>query len=161
MFPELNIVPFQKFHQQGIDKLMESIVQEFAEQIYSPASKKITEAALLPGRTYWVAVIDDKVIGTVGFISLPNACGALKSMMLDKAYRSDKRQIAQLLLQTVTDHAIQLHIKWLYLGTMAQFAAAQRFYEKQGFVRTDESELPENFPSNPVDTVFYKRKLIT
>jgi N-acetylglutamate synthase-like GNAT family acetyltransferase len=157
--PKVNIVPFKEHHQLGIDKLMEGVASEFAEQIYSPSSKKIIEVSQLPGRKYWVALAGEKVIGTVGFMSLENNCGALKSMMLDRVYRSSDTQIAKRLLQTVIDWALKQNISFLYLGTMYQFIAAQRFYEKNGFHRIEESELPQDFPANPVDKVFYLRQL--
>ncbi len=138
---------------------MEGIVNEFEEEIYSASSKKIINVAHLPERTYWVAIINDQVIGTIGLVKLQNASIALKSMMLDKAFRSDKREIAKMLLQTVIDWALEQNITCIYLGTMDQFKSAQKFYEKHAFTRIDDSELPADFPANPVDVVFYKRSL--
>ena len=44
----------------------------------------------------------------------------------------------------------------VFLGTTAQYRAAHRFYEKNGFCRIDESSLPPDFPRVHVDTIFYQ-----
>jgi hypothetical protein len=38
---------------------------------------------------------------------------------------------------------------------MDQFKAAQKFYEKNGFIKITENQLPKNFIHNPIDRVFY------
>ena len=50
-------------------------------------------------------------------------------------------------------------VREVYLGTTAKFLAAHRFYEKNGFVEIDHSELPESFPVMVVDTKFYRLEL--
>ncbi len=45
----------------------------------------------------------------------------------------------------------------IYLGTMSQFKAAHKFYEKNGFKKIIISNLPLSFITNPIDDVFYKK----
>jgi RimJ/RimL family protein N-acetyltransferase len=49
----------------------------------------------------------------------------------------------------------------IYLGTTAEFLAAHRFYEKNGFKEIAKSQLPPAFPIMAVDTKFYKQQLPT
>lgn len=47
----------------------------------------------------------------------------------------------------------------IYLGTTAQFIAAQRFYRRNGFTEIAKAELPARFPLMAVDSVFFTRKV--
>ena len=154
---QAKILPFNPSHQPGIDKLLHSIAAEYVEPFYSGNSRTIKELSLLPGYTYWVAMVSDEVIGTIGVLSNGNNTCVLKSMFLHSQFRSSG--IANLLLNTVLEWSQQNKITDMYLGTMEQFKAAQRFYEKERFVKIEKEELPVNIVLNPVDTVFYKRTL--
>jgi len=57
------------------------------------------------------------------------------------------------------DHADRNRIGEIFLGTTEKFRVAHRFYEKSGFERIDEAELPERFPRMNVDTRFYRLRL--
>jgi N-acetylglutamate synthase-like GNAT family acetyltransferase len=156
MDKEIIINSFVSEYQPGIDILLSSIQQEFPEIIYGTESKKITDVAFLPGRRYWVALDQDKVIGTIGIVLLKNNTACVKSMFLQKDYRGGGRQIAQRLLVTALNHARQLAAERIFLGTMIQFKAAYAFYIKHGFELIREEELPADFIKNPVDKVFFR-----
>jgi N-acetylglutamate synthase-like GNAT family acetyltransferase len=155
----VEIVPFEAVHQPGIDLLYKAIGEEFPEQVFPDPSKTIAELSRSDNRLYWVAVANGIVIGTVGIIILNDNCCGLKSMFLAKEFRGDKGEISKRLLQTAINGSIKRGCKKLYLGTMGQFKAAQRFYKKYGFVQITQKELPDDFPANTVDTVFYKKIL--
>jgi RimJ/RimL family protein N-acetyltransferase len=46
-------------------------------------------------------------------------------------------------------------VKAIYLGTVAPFKAAIRFYEKNGFKEVTREALPASFPPMPLDHIFY------
>jgi hypothetical protein len=46
-------------------------------------------------------------------------------------------------------------INAIYLGTIETFFAAQRFYEKNGFLEIQKDKLPGNFPVMTFDSRFY------
>lgn len=150
----MQILPFHPSYQNGVILLLKSIEEEYEESFYSPDGKTMNELYLLPGRKYWVAMVKDNLIGTIGII-MHDGYATLKSMFLHKSQRGG--DVAVKLLQTAIDAAVEKGMKVMYLGTMAQFIAAQRFYEKHGFIRIKEGELPKGFPANVVDTVFYKK----
>ena len=76
-------------------------------------------------------------------------------MFLKKGFRGEKYNIAKKLLQLVIYYAIENNIKEIYLGTMLQFVAAQKFYLKLGFIEITKEQLPPDFPANEQDTLFY------
>jgi ribosomal protein S18 acetylase RimI-like enzyme len=78
-------------------------------------------------------------------------------MFVNEAFRG--QGIAKRLLDIVIKWAFDHEIEDIYLGTMTQFIAAQKFYEKHGFMKILKSDLPRNFSINPVDAAFYKRNL--
>ncbi|MBC8051674.1 MAG: GNAT family N-acetyltransferase [Sphingobacteriaceae bacterium] len=154
---QVDIVPFQDHHQADIDVFMTMIANEFTDSIFSPQSKTIKEVSLLPTDKYWVALIDGKVIGTIGLSTFQNNAIALKRMFLNEAFRG--QGVSKTLLDTVVNFAIDNKVSSIYLGTMTQFKAAQKFYEKHGFKRIPQTALPIEFPVNPVDKIFYRRGL--
>lgn len=155
---KIEILPFQTEHQNDIDAMMGSIALEFTEPIFTKKSKKIIDVYLMPNNKFWVATDNNKVIGTIGIVQLTNKNVVLKSMFVDKMYRG--QGISNLLLDTLLKWAIQNRYKQIYLGTMTQFSAGQRFYEKNGFVNCNKTELPTDFSINTLDTIFYTKYLI-
>ena len=153
-----HIIPFQDSHQPDVDKLMSSIAEEYAENMFSAHYKTTKELSHLPEHQYWAACIDGTVVGTVGFCRLANNNIELKRMFLHKDFRG--QGIAKALLDTVMNDAIDSNVSTVFLGTMEQFKTAQAFYEKNGFIKIPITDLPTDFLVNPVDKVFYKKELI-
>ena len=104
---------------------------------------------------FWVAVYNDKVVGTISLLDIGNRQVALRKMFVDKEFRGGKYKTASLLLNNAIEWAKEHSIKAVYLGTTPQFLAAHRFYEKNGFTSIDLEELPEHFPVLQVDKKFY------
>lgn len=151
----IEIVPVETFHQPGIDLLYKKIEQEFSEPVFSSLPQSLIELSQPANRFYWVAVVKEKVIGTAGIIILSNKSAVLKSMFLAKEFRGNTKGVANMLLQTAINRAKEQGCNTIYLGTMEQFKAAQRFYEKNDFRQIAQEELPADFPSNTFDTIFY------
>ena len=158
MNSKIKILPFQTEHQNDINDMMGSIALEFNEPIFTDESKKIVDVYWMPNNKFWVATDSDKVVGTVGIVKLTNDNIVLKSMFVDKMYRG--KGVSNLLLDTLTNWVIQNKYKQIYLGTMTQFTSGQRFYEKNGFVKCNKTELPTDFSINTLDTIFYTKHLI-
>jgi N-acetylglutamate synthase-like GNAT family acetyltransferase len=152
------IIPFQLHHQEGIDRLMLEIGNEFEEKMYSPDSKTISELSYDKKQKFWIALVEEIVIGTVGIALLENKNAALKRLMVAKEFRGSKN-ISKSLLEIGIAWAKKKGVTTIYLGTMSQMKAAHHFYEKNGFTRIAKEGLPKGFPTNPVDSVFYKLEI--
>lgn len=153
------ISPFIDKYQADIDLFMSAIEEEFAEPISTsdPNAKKIAEMALWTTDKYWVALADGKAIATLGMTKIANNSIALKRIFVNSDFR--KKGIAKSLLDTLFTWAAENSCTTIYLGTMKQFKAAQKFYEKKGFTKIEKGSLPLDFPLNKVDTIFYKKTL--
>lgn len=104
---------------------------------------------------FWVAISENKVIGTIALLDIGNCRGALRKMFVHKDFRGKEYGVGQMLLNTLLEWAKQKNFKEILLGTTEKFIAAQRFYEKNGFVEMEKQLLPEEFPVMQVDVKFY------
>lgn len=104
---------------------------------------------------FWMVINNDKVIGTIALFDIGNSRGALRKMFVHKDFRGKEFGVGQTLLNTLLDWAKQKKFKEILLGTTEEFVAAQRFYEKNGFVEIDKQLLPAEFPIMKVDVKFY------
>ena len=77
-------------------------------------------------------------------------------MFVASTHRGAGGKVAAPLLDVLLDSGRSSGLRCIYLGTTDKFLAAHRFYEKSGFRRVDEQDLPESFPRMAVDTRFYR-----
>jgi GNAT superfamily N-acetyltransferase len=136
------------------------IQAEFPEQISGPASKKMSELAKSQDEFYWIAVADERVVGTIGVALLNNQRAVLKRMVVAKPWRGTPDGAAAQLFAAALGFVRSRKVKAIFLGTMAQFIGARKFYLKKGFTEIPKSEIPSDYTFNPVDTVFFKLQLL-
>ena len=105
---------------------------------------------------FWIAKVEDNVIGTIALLDIGNGKSALRKMFVDRNYRGREFGIGQKLLNNLIVWAKQKIITEIYLGTTEKFIGAQRFYEKNGFFEIQKQALPQEFPVMDVDVKFYK-----
>lgn len=108
---------------------------------------------------FWVAVVDDQVVGTIGLKDIGQHQAALRKMFVAAAYRGKEHGVAAALLMRLLDHAKAQAVQEIFLGTTDKFLAAHRFYEKHDFTLVTPEDLPSTFPRMAVDSRFYKRAL--
>jgi len=152
----IQIVKYTNSHQVGIDDMLNKIAMEFEKRIFC---EKTSKTQLIPD-LFWVALIDARVVGTIG-LSIINGFAILKGMFLAKEARGSHLGFSQMMLDKALNYCIKTEISQLYLGTMSQFKAAQHFYIKNGFQPILKNELPQGFKLNPLDDVFFNKKLTT
>ena len=105
---------------------------------------------------FWIAKIDDKIIGTISLLDIGNCQAALRKMFVDKNYRGKEFGVGQKLLDTLIEWARHKGFTEIFLGTTEKFTRAQRFYEKNDFKEIGKQELPAAFPVMEVDIKFYR-----
>ena len=108
---------------------------------------------------FWVAICDEKVVGTISLKDIENKQGALRKMFVDAEFRGKATKTAQRLLENLLAWARAHKMTEIYLGTTEKFLAAHRFYERNKFSNVSTESLPSNFPVMSVDTRFYKYTL--
>lgn len=150
---KFRIIPYNKKYQPEIDELLKSIDLEFEQSIFSGIPSPIPAAA------FWLALFEERVIGTVVVLLIKNEFAILKKMMLHKSFRGKDLGIAKRLLETAIHWTSEQNIPGIYLGTMEQFKAAQSFYTKNQFQSITKEQLPKGFIDNPLDSLYFYRQL--
>lgn len=148
-----------EYQAQVVDLILHIQQQEYNIPITKadqPDLFKVEEFYQTGNGNFWVAIYNDKVVGTISLLDIGNNRVALRKMFVDKNYRGAKFKTASLLLNTAIRWAKEHSVEVIYLGTTPQFLAAHRFYEKNGFTSINPNELPESFPVLQVDKLFYQ-----
>jgi len=151
-----------EYQTQVVDLILQIQQQEYNIQITKndqPDLFTIKDFYQTGNGNFWVAVCNDRVVGTISLLDIGNNQVALRKMFVEKEYGGEKFKTASLLLNNAIKWAKENSIKAVYLGTTPQFLAAHRFYEKNGFTSIGLKELPQNFPVLQVDKKFYKYSL--
>ena len=147
------------FEKQVVDLIVAIQQKEFNIPITAddqPDLKNIPEYYQKENGNFWIALQNDKVVGTVSLLDIGSHLVALRKMFVNQNYRGRKIGTAQKLLEISLNWAAKCDISRVYLGTTPQFVAAHRFYEKNGFIEIPKKDLPEIFPVMKVDTKFYQ-----
>lgn len=160
---KVSVRPFEAGDIKGLASLVLQIQQvEFGFSITyadQPDLQDVDGFFRQGGGGFWIAVDGARVVGCVGLLDLGDAQGALRKMFVHADYRGGEFAIARRLLAVLLGHARAAGMRRLHLGTTEKFVAAHRFYEKSGFRRIAETELPGNFPRMTLDTRFYAIEL--
>ncbi|MBA3956838.1 MAG: GNAT family N-acetyltransferase [Parachlamydiaceae bacterium] len=157
------IQPFASQYQSQVNDLIERIqVEEFhipIEEAQRKELQSISQSFQKGKGNYWVALLDQKVIGTIAVIDIGHNAFELRDVFLDKEYRGQKTGFAKKLLDTVLIWSTQHDVKTIYLGTTLAFRAAHRFYEKHGFHEIAKNEMPSYCQPMDCDEKFYRLDL--
>lgn len=161
---QIQIVPYQQQYDEAIANLVISIQQhEFNIKITladQPDLQDIDNFYCQGSGNFWCALSPEgELIGTIALIDIGNGMGAIRKMFVKHEWRGKEWNVARTLLKTLESWASQHTISGLYLGTVEQLKAAQRFYEREGFTRIEIPNLPASFPRMAVDTIFYQKTL--
>jgi len=105
---------------------------------------------------FWLALYNNNVVGTVSIKHIDQKQLALQNMYIHKDFRGIMYNTATKLLKETINFANNHDMKEIYLGTAADFHAAQKFYERNGFSQVDKKALPFNFPIMDLDNKFYE-----
>lgn len=152
------IVFSQPCQQQVIDLILSIQVGEFSVPITAEAQpdlKIIPEFYQKGNGNFWIAVEDDKVVGTIALVDIGDNMVALRKMFVHKDWRGKEKATGQKLLDTVFNWGKERNLQHIYLGTIERLHAARRFYQRNGFVEVPKSSLPPSFPVMAVDDYFY------
>jgi N-acetylglutamate synthase-like GNAT family acetyltransferase len=151
-----------KYQQQVVDLILTIQQQEYHIPITEKDQPDLFEIESFYQQgngNFWVAVCNERVVGSVALIDIGSRQVALRKMFVAKSYRGATLKTAHRLLHTAIAWAKKQEVERIYLGTTLQYRAAHRFYEKNGFQHIEKEKLPENFPVMNVDKKFYTYKV--
>lgn len=157
------IQPFESNYQTEVVNLIERIqVGEFNIPIEDGQRRELQSIAKSFQKdkgNYWIALDNEKVIGTIAVIDIGHQAFELRDVFLDKDYRGASTGCAKKLLDTVLAWSKEHDVHTIYLGTTLAFRAAHRFYEKHGFCEIKREEMPAYCQPMDCDEKFYQLDL--
>ena len=147
-----------QYEQETINLIVGIQAGEFGIPITAddqPDLRKVNTFYQQGNGNFWLAIENNQVAGTIALIDIGNHEVALRKMFVHPGYRGKEKATAQQLMDRVFNWCRAKGVKAIYLGTVEQFKAAHRFYEKNGFTLISKQHLPASFPAMPLDTIFY------
>jgi N-acetylglutamate synthase-like GNAT family acetyltransferase len=150
------IIPYSdKYNEETINLILNILEGEFGlHDIDRPDLYKISETYQGNRSNFWIAIENEKVIGTIALSNYGNNRGYLKRMYVHKDFRG--KGVADELFSTVIKFARENNYKEIFLATIEDMVAANKFYVKKSFKRIN--SLPADIPVFG-DTIFYKMTL--
>jgi len=159
----IQIEPFSPGHAAGVAALIVPIQrEEFGIPITLADQPDLADIPAFYRRgagNFWVALHDGAVVGSIALLDIGNAQAALRKMFVAPAFRGREHGTARRLLDVLLERSAAHRLREVFLGTTANFLAAHRFYEKNGFREIAREALPAGFPVMAVDTKFYARAI--
>lgn len=150
------------FSEQAIELILNIQQKEFNIPITvedQPDLMEIESFYHEKGGNFWGAFAEGELVGSIALVKFDEKAAAIRKMFVKKEYRGKEFNIAQMLLETLIAFCQEQKIEDLYLGTVNVLKAAQRFYERNGFLKIEKENLPAPFPLMSADDVFYHLKL--
>jgi GNAT superfamily N-acetyltransferase len=156
----MKIIEYSKEYEKEVIELIRSILHDELGvnnmNVDQADLQKIPELYQQGYGNFWLALHDDKLVGTIALIDIGKYEAGLKKMFVHPGSRGKEKGVAQELMNTVMAWCRLKGIHTIYLGTIDIMKAAHRFYERNGFERIGIELLPDNYPAAKVDNVFYK-----
>ena len=160
---QMKIIKFSELYSREVITLITGIQKnEFDIQITlkdQPDLENIPDFYQKANGNFWVAIVDNSVVGTIALLDIGNGAAALRKMFVHRDFRGSKYGIAPALLCALLKWAAEKNLVQIFLGTTEKFLAAHRFYEKNGFKEINKALLPPAFPVMAVDVKFYQYQL--
>lgn len=146
------------YSEQAIDLILTIQQKEFNIPITvedQPDLRQIESFYQEAGGNFWGAFIEGELVGSIALVKFDEKAGAVRKMFVKKEFRGKKLNIAQILLEVLIVYCRENGIDELYLGTITVLEAAQRFYERNDFLKIKKESLPKRFPLMSADDIFY------
>jgi molybdopterin-guanine dinucleotide biosynthesis protein A/GNAT superfamily N-acetyltransferase len=148
---ELRIVPFDPRHLSGFRTLVADTLGEFGFETDAELDPDLSDPTAVFEAT-WVAVVEDRVVGSVALRRLGPHELELKRMYLRPDLRG--RGVGRRLLETALGWARERDIRTIGLDTTERMEAARHLYERYGFVR-----VPGDAPRQGQRRLLYELRL--
>lgn len=120
-----------------------------------PDLLNITDSYISTGGNFWVAKDNDKLIGSIGIMPLNLEIAVLKKFFVYEDYQGDPFHVGRQLYARLLSFARENYFKTILLDTPYNTTRAHKFYEKAGFKKVKEKELPVAYSHPYQDCDFF------
>ncbi len=150
----MKITTFDSKYTKGIIDLVLSCQNDGSRPLIGVESQpdllNIQSEYIEKGGNFWVALENDKIIGTIAFCPYSNNIGILKKFFVDKKYRGYPNYLGQKLYAILLEYVKSNNFDTIILDTPNNTTRAHKFYQKAGFKQISYEELPIKY-SCPYD----------
>lgn len=115
----------------------------------------IREKYFSEGGCFWVATDHGNIVGSIGLMHCSHGIGVLKKFFVKQDYRGKTFYLGRKLYAELLSFAKQHGFQELFLDTPKNTERAHKFYEKAGFVKIREKDLPVQFDHPYRDCDFF------
>lgn len=107
------------------------------------------------GGNFWIAKDDEKLIGSIGIMPYSAEIAVLKKFFVYGGYQGEPYHIGRKLYNELLAFAKKKGYKTILLDTPYNTERAHKFYDKAGFQRVNEEDLPIQFSHPYKDCDFF------
>lgn len=111
------------------------------------------------GGGFWIVELEHEIVGCIGLQKLSWDIGILRKMFVKKELRVTDLKIAQKLFDTLRLESQKIRFKSILLDTPAIAKASHRFYEKNGFLELNKSQIPTEYKFPDRNSKIFELKL--
>lgn len=129
----VTIIPYERKYQPDFKRLNLYWLEKYhlTEQHDLDILDNPEEKVINPGGCIFLAMDDEKVIGTAGLVKGHEGVDELVKMAVDADYHG--RGIGRILLERCLEEAKKMHAGKIFLFSNSQLTTALKMYEKYGF----------------------------
>ncbi|MBU2542414.1 GNAT family N-acetyltransferase [Patescibacteria group bacterium] len=138
-------------HLEGLKQTESFIDDPKAREQLDQDLKRIREEYIDSDGEFFVAIIDDKVVGMGALRKVDDASAEIKRMRVKPDFQG--KGIGALILDRLIEKAKELGYKKLLLDTSIKQIVAQRLYESRGFKECKRGEIYGQ------ETIYYQRDI--
>ena len=120
-----------------------------------PDLLSIKESYINTGGNFWTAIDNDRLIGSIGIMPYGKEIAVLKKFFVYEEYQENPFHLGQKLYAVLSSFAKEKGFTTILLDTPHNTVRAHKFYEKAGFKKVDEKELPLMFSHPYKDCDFF------
>lgn len=159
----IEIKKYEDKYQDEVINLVLSCQNDGSRPIVSIANQpellNINKEYFSNGGYFWIAIESKKLVGTIGLINCGNGIGILKKFFVNEQYRGKPYNLGRKLFAELLNFAHEHKFKELVLDTPKNTKRAHKFYEKAGFKKVSQEDLPIKYNPPYKDSDFFQLKL--
>lgn len=155
----ISIIQFKNCYTQDVIDLVLHFQNDGTRPLVTvddqPDLLNIKESYINAGGDFWIAIDNDKLIGSIGIMPCSKEIAVLKKFFVYEEYQGKPYHLGQKLYAALLSFAKEKGFTTLLLDTPRNTVRAHKFYEKAGFKKVDENELPLKFSHPYKDCDFF------
>ncbi|MDE6706962.1 MAG: GNAT family N-acetyltransferase [Oscillospiraceae bacterium] len=97
------------------------------------------------GGNFWIAKYSETLIGTIGIMPYSSEIAVLKKFFVYEKFQGEPNHVGQKLYNVLLDFVKEKGYKTILLDTPYNTTRAHKFYNKAGFIKINEADLPIKF----------------